>query len=386
MAVHVIRHEYGRFTPHMSMCVRVCVCSLVGRSSKRLRGEQVDKLSFFDNPELAARRYRQAVHANPASSANPEANPSRHSRAVHFQEPSAQGGSPEAMQVAEAEEDQGRSHQQQHDDMDHDNGTPHGTVPDSVASGLTLTLSAASITAQPPDSAQPESNSARISNVAAPHAVPAELGSIDKAANTAGRAVVSSQDSLRLAAERAMAIASTATRPAGDADVGDGADDVNMEGACNGANLHSTGVPGTADISSAVHGKEQAHASSLNADKAPGELHASSAAGKPGGGPNESQHAVEQHAFWPQAREEEAQRNANSTVLANTTRPNVLQSKSIPLHKKAHPGAMLDEQVGILHSAHHAVITAITVMTSLLMCAHCHGHTCCFAAVTSTAG
>lgn len=368
---------------------------MVGRSSKRLRGETVDKLSMFDDPEAAARRLRQATqtepstHTNPSPGTNPALNPSRHSRAVHFQEPSALSTSPEAMQ-----DDIGDQHdsQEHFEHMDLDNGTPRsalthrGTIPDSTASGLRLTLSASTNAAQPPKSAaqhQGRPNSAALhaapavdeanldkhaqephtaaqhphslpqtpamhaqlldsSHTAALHAVPAEDDPMLDAPTTAGRAVASSQDSLRIAAERAQAIAKAQAL---------------TTAAAAAAATTTASVQSHADVQPAAETGSLIPVTAVTSggNTAPSDRAAGSAL-LPGAGLAQtsatgvlSEHASEvqqlvngQHQGGPHGQEQVC-RDGDSTVLISTTWPNVPDSKR--------PGGMPTKSMPVLHKA-----------------------------------
>lgn len=109
------------------------------RHSKRLRGETIDKAIMFDNPELVARRIRQA---NLGDSVPKVA--SKQGRAVRFQQPLQDDTSPEALAEEEALPDAaGLANGEDRLPAE----TPHNAVtnptllPDSAGSGLNLTLS-----------------------------------------------------------------------------------------------------------------------------------------------------------------------------------------------------------------------------------------------------
>lgn len=109
------------------------------RHSKRLRGETIDKAIMFDNPELVARRIRQA---NLGDSVPKVA--SKQGRAVRFQQPLQDDTSPEALAEEEALPDAaGLVDEEDRPPAE----TPHNAVthptllPDSAGSGLNLTLS-----------------------------------------------------------------------------------------------------------------------------------------------------------------------------------------------------------------------------------------------------
>lgn len=109
------------------------------RHSKRLRGETVEKHIMFDDPELVARRKRQANLSESVARAA-----SKQGRAVHFQQPLPDGTSPKVL----AEEGAlpnvaGHADVEEHFPVE----TPHNALthstllPDSAGSGLNLTLS-----------------------------------------------------------------------------------------------------------------------------------------------------------------------------------------------------------------------------------------------------
>lgn len=344
---------------------------MTGRSSKRLRGEAVDKLSMFDDPEAAARRLRQAVqpdvaaHADASLGPNPALNPGRHSRAVRFQEPSAQPSSSEAMQI-EVEAD-GQSLDHGHvTHMDLEDSTPHtglthpGTAPDSTASGLRLTLSASTTAPRPSDSAaqaslppatshaqdsasqDPQLRPQRLgtqpqpagsSNNAAGPAVHAEGEPMLSAPSTAGRAVASSQDSLRLAAEQARAIATapavatlaaaahTADVAARQADSDAAPIDVARSEAAVHLGAHSTATTEAANHSlTSLDPGMMAGVASMTGDKQVQQgVGYSPASG--------AQQSVQEQPQEGDPRQEEVWRDGSSTVLASTTRPNVPDSR-----------------------------------------------------------
>lgn len=107
------------------------------RHSKRLRGETVDKHIMFDDPELAARRKRQATLGESAARAA-----SKQARAVRFQQPMPYRTSPDGLAEEEALPD-AASHMDEGEHLPAE--TPHivsnhSTLPDSAGSGLNLTL------------------------------------------------------------------------------------------------------------------------------------------------------------------------------------------------------------------------------------------------------
>ena len=109
------------------------------RHSKRLRGETVDKHIMFDDPELVARRKRQATLGESAARAA-----SKQGRAVRFQHPLPHGTSPHVQAEEWALPDAaGHADEEEHLPAE----TPHSALthstllPDSAGSGLSLTLS-----------------------------------------------------------------------------------------------------------------------------------------------------------------------------------------------------------------------------------------------------
>lgn len=109
------------------------------RHSKRLRGEAVDKHIMFDDPELAARRKRQATLGESAARAA-----SKQGRAVRFQQPLPCRTSPNGLAEEEALPDES-SHMDEEEHLPAEtphNASIHSTLPpDSAGSGLNLTLS-----------------------------------------------------------------------------------------------------------------------------------------------------------------------------------------------------------------------------------------------------
>ena len=327
---------------------------------------------MFDDPEAAARRLRQAVqpdvaaHADASLGPNPALNPGRHSRAVRFQEPSSQPSSPEAMQT-ELEADSQSLDYGHVTHMDLEDSTPHtgptqpGTVPDSTASGLRLTLSASTAAPQPPDSAaqaslpptshaqdsasqNPQLRPQRLgtqpqpagsSNNAPEPAVHAEGEPILRAPSTAGRAVASSQDSLRLAAEQARAIVTapavaTLTAAAHTGDVAArqaDSDAVPIDVATSEAAVHLT-AHSTAATAAAIHSLTSsdpgmmAGVASLTGDK-----QVQQGVGYSPASASKAQQSVQEQPQEGDPRQEEVWRDGSNTVLASTTRPNVPDSR-----------------------------------------------------------
>lgn len=386
---------------------------VVGRSSKRLRGETVETLSVFDDPEAAARRLRQAMQTDPTTNPNPAANPSRQHRAVHFQEPSALPSEPAALREGEDELLPEEEHVKHMDDVD---GTPHtgvthpGLEPSSGASGLRLSLSTTTSAAQPPGSAaqashvhtaaeplqvpltaqnvhspsgakpshlhsathtqdaaaqhphsgphqQSMAQPAGNSSSAALHAVPAEDAPMPQAPNTAGRAVASSQDSLRIAAERAAAIASlqavAAAGVAATTSFSVGSPAANAAGAVPETALHQmhaasgAGANGVTDRDIGITNQDSRQAPALLHGEDQMQLDRDITLS---GGVSEAQKPGQ---LQRARRQEEVQRDDDSTVLASTTRPNVpdnkrvtiMAGKSMPTHQKT----STNKQVEVRH-------------------------------------
>ena len=109
------------------------------RHSKRLRGETVDKHIMFDDPELFARRKRQANLGESGARAA-----SKQGRTVRFQQPLPNGTSPEVLAEGLALPD-AAGHADEEERLPAEtphNGPTHSTlIPDSAGSGLNLTLS-----------------------------------------------------------------------------------------------------------------------------------------------------------------------------------------------------------------------------------------------------
>ena len=114
------------------------------RQSKRLRGETVDKHIMFDNPELVARRIRQATLGDSMPRAA-----AKQGRAVHFEQLLGEDACPEP--VAQEDEEEAREFSIR-EAIEGEGGhtpaeTPNAVVadsavlPDSAGSGLNLTLS-----------------------------------------------------------------------------------------------------------------------------------------------------------------------------------------------------------------------------------------------------
>lgn len=109
------------------------------RHSKRLRGETIDKAIMFDNPELVARRIRQANLGDSLGKVT-----SKQGRAVRFQQPLPDDNGPDALAEEEAIPDAarfGRGEDPTPDGTPHNGLTPPTSLPDSAGSGLNLTLS-----------------------------------------------------------------------------------------------------------------------------------------------------------------------------------------------------------------------------------------------------
>ena len=124
-------------------CGHVC---RIPRSSKRLRGEMVNKLAVYDDPELLRRRIRQAAQgeSGPKAAARPP-------RTVHFQQPPSDHNGPDAMEK-EAQPMQGAEAEQEEQFLAEtpDVGLTAAAAADSAGSGLKLMLSTSA--ARPEDS------------------------------------------------------------------------------------------------------------------------------------------------------------------------------------------------------------------------------------------
>ena len=197
--------SYHRHSGQMVKATLV-VCRARERHSKRLRGEAVDKHIMFDNPELVARRIRQATLGEPVARAPP-----KQGRAVHFQQPLPDGAGPDAMaEDEEAVPASVRREDGEEEGEDVPAETPHtalthsAVLPDSAGSGLNLTLSnSAALNGK--SSLLDEEEEARDQVEAAP-AFPASSSSIPEPPSTTGKLVAKSTNSLEEAQTIAQGI------------------------------------------------------------------------------------------------------------------------------------------------------------------------------------
>ncbi len=270
------------------------------RSSKRLRGETVDKLAMCDNPELLARRIRQATQGESGPRAVP-----KQPRFVHFEQPlsgaEAMEEGEEAVQGAEIDGQQERSLA----NTPHDRVTHTGVPPGLTPSELELTLS--NSTAQRGGSGMMEEEREQYGDASAQiHALHAASSSALEPPNTTRKVLATSKDSLRKALDIAQGIlgsdaeAAAVTKDIGVNPARDSADAVELPAqiAFAGANTMDSSLdpePQSADAAAANDAKD--------------------VQGMPGqqfGGSAELNEPLPGREMDP-----------DSSVLASTTRPNV---------------------------------------------------------------
>ena len=295
---------------------------------------------MFDNPELLARKIRQATQGDSSARAA-----SKQPRAVHFQEPLSGQDGPDAMEededsmqeVAREEEEQAVA------------DTPHHGPTHSVEladSELRLSLSKSAAQQSNAGERQEEGeeeegetwtgrDSAQI------QALHAAASSEDRPANTTGKVLATSKDSLQKALDIAQGmLASDAPPPPAAADVSAAIDDAGQI------------------VSSVNHGAQAPNLPAKSAENgARPHDSALQSAGAAANGAKEAVQAVASEqsggndgssASLPRAQSSAQEVAPDSSVLASTTRPNVprklganlahLKAASSPAFKVAHAG------------------------------------------------
>jgi len=178
-------------------CGHVC---RISRSSKRLRGEMVNKLAVYDDPELLRRRIRQATQgeSGPKAAARPP-------RTVHFQQPPSDHNGPDAMEE-EAQPMQGAEAEQEEQFLAEtpDVGLTAAAAADSAGSGLKLMLSTSA--ARPEDSrVLDEEEDAGVESQQTQALLTASSSAPDPP-DTTGKVLATSKDSLLKALDIAQGI------------------------------------------------------------------------------------------------------------------------------------------------------------------------------------
>ena len=178
-------------------CGHVC---RISRSSKRLRGEMVNKLAVYDDPELLRRRIRQATQGGSGPKAA-----AKSPRAVHFQQPPSDHNGPHAMEEepqpmlgTEAEQEE------QFIAETRDVGLTAAAAPSSAGSGLNLMLSTSA--ARPEDSGmidEEEGAGVESRQTQALHTAPSSA--VDPL-DTTGKVLATSKDSLQKALDIAQGL------------------------------------------------------------------------------------------------------------------------------------------------------------------------------------
>lgn len=333
----------------------VGACGRISRSSKRLRGEMVNKLAVYDDPELLRRRIRQATQGESGHKAA-----ARPPRAVHFQQPPSDHNGPDAMEE-EAQLMQGAEAEQEEQFLAEtpDVGlTAAAAAADSAGSGLKLMLLTSA--ARPEDSGMMDEDGIESQQMQALHTASSLA---PEPPDTTGKVLATSKDSLRKALDIAQGILRSdsegAAAAAGPADVGDiiparpvitGA-----KTAAGGAKLSQGASPTKsaavgAKSSKAASPAKSAAAGAKSSQAAPAELahlpdsvNASDASvSQQSGG---KAHLEESPAGLQSARREVGPGNS---VLASTTRPNMprkvggnlaqLKAASSPAVRVTHAG------------------------------------------------
>lgn len=307
----------------------------VARSSKRLRGETVDKLSMYDNPELLARRVRQATQGESGPRAA-----AKTPRAVHFQQPLPVLDGPDAMEEEEPLQTAPTAARTLEEEEDLVADTPHdgfatATAGKSPHSGLQLTLSESA--AQRGSSGELDKEQGVGSDSLQMHALHPASSLAAAAPNTTGKVLATSQDSLRKAldiaqgilrsdSDAAAAVAeSVSTSPAKVEASGAGFSANAGEVAANEADAAGSQLPQALDVTVAIGAKAgQTESSQQSGGKA--QLSGSS----------------------PKVQLPGRELDPDSSVLASTTRPNVprslggklaqLKAASSPGFRVAHAG------------------------------------------------
>ncbi|KAA6420881.1 MAG: ATPase family AAA domain-containing protein [Trebouxia sp. A1-2] len=291
----------------------------VSRSSKRLRGEMVNKLAVYDDPELLRRRIRQATQGDsgPKAAAKPP-------RAVHFQQAPSDHNGLDAMEE-EAQPMQRAEGEQEEQILAETPGVGPAAAAGSAGSGLKLMLSTSA--AQQHDSrmmdeeedAGVESHQTQVLHTAsssAPHPP-----------DTTGKVLATSKDSLRKALDIAQGILRSDSEgaAAGPADAGDNipARPV-MRGASKAASPAKTAAggvkssPGASSAKRAAAGAKSSQAVAAELAHLPECVNANDASA--------SQQAVARaHLEESPPRVQSPRREVDPgiSVLASTTRPNM---------------------------------------------------------------
>ena len=313
----------------------------VARSSKRLRGEAVDKLSMYDNPELLARRMRQASQGESGPRAA-----AKTLRAVHFQQPLSDLDGPDAMEEEEPLQTAPIAARTLEEEEDLVADTPHygfatATAGKSPHSGLQLTLSGSA--AQRSHSLELDKEQGVGSDRLQMHALHSASPLAAAALNTTGKVLATSKDSLR----KALDIAQGILRSDSDAAAAAVAESVNTSPAKVGA----SGVEPSANAGEVAANEAAVVEADAAGSQLPQALDVTVANGAKAGQTEPSQQSggkAELGGSPPGVQLPGRELDHDSSVLASTTRPNVprslgaklaqLKAASSPGFRVAHAG------------------------------------------------
>ena len=184
----------------MQLLVACGLVCRISRSSKRLRGEMVNRLAVYDDPELLRRRIRQATQGE--SGAKAAAKPPR---AVRFQQPPSDHNGLDAMEEEQAPPMQGAEAEQEEQFLAE---TPNvgQTAAAPGSAGLSLKLMLSTSAARPEDSGMmDEEEDAGVENQRM-QALHTASSSAPDPPDTTGKVLATSKDSLRKALDIAQGI------------------------------------------------------------------------------------------------------------------------------------------------------------------------------------
>ncbi|KAL0036308.1 hypothetical protein WJX77_001773 [Trebouxia sp. C0004] len=317
----------------------------ISRSSKRLRGELINKLAVYDDPELLRRRIRQATQgeSGPKAAAKPP-------RAVHFQQPPCDHNGLDAMEE-EAQPMQGVEGQQEEQLLVE---TPDvglaAAAADSAGSGLKLMLSTSAARPGTSELMDEEEDAGHESQqTKAPHTA---SSSAPDPPNTTGKAFATSKDSLRKALDIAQGILRSDSDGAA-ADSTHAGDNIPARPVTAGANKAASPVRTAAGGAKSSQGASPAKTAAVGANSSQAaaaavahlldSLNAHEASASQQGG--KKAHLEESPPGLCSSRRE---MGPGISVLASTTRPNVpskfggslaqLKAASSPVVRVTHAG------------------------------------------------
>lgn len=303
----------------------------ISRSSKRLRGETVNKLAVYDDPELLRRRIRQATQGE--SGLKAVAKPTR---AVHFQQPPSDLNGPDAMEE-EAQPMQGAEGEQEEQFLAE---TPDvglaaaAAAADSAGSDLKLMLS--NSTARRDDHRMMDEEEDAGVESQQTQALHTASSLAAEPPDTTGKVLATSKDSLRKALDIAQGILRSDSDGAA-ADPANDGDNIPSRPVTTGAN--QTAYP----AKTAAGGANSSRAAAADMAHPPSSGNANDAsASQQSGGKAQLEESP------PGARSSRRQVGPGISVLASTTRPNVpsklgggvaqLKAASSPAVRVTHAG------------------------------------------------